>query len=154
VLHHEWRVGVESLDGVPSCAPGDGDRWQALRRMFVNERGGLGGSQQELFLLQALPRSWLKPGDRLAARKMRSYFGGQLDLEVQVAPDGNAVAVSADLQLTIQPSQIRMRLRSGDGRPLRKAEINGAATPVLAGDTIRLPDAPAGQYRIVGRFDP
>ena len=57
-------------------------------------------------------------------------------------------------RLAIQPKQIRMRLRSGDGRPLRAAEINGAATPVLAGDTIRLPDASAGKYHIVGRFDP
>ena len=154
VLHHDWRVGVESLDGVPSCAPGDGDRWQALRRMFVNERGGLGGAQQELFLLQAIPRSWIKPGDRLAAERMRSYFGGQLNLEMQVARDGHSVEVSAEWQLAIPPQQIRMRLRSGDGRPLHAAEINGAATPVLAGDTIRLPDAPAGKYRIVGRFAP
>jgi hypothetical protein len=154
VLHHEWRVGVESLDGVPSCAPGDSERWQVLRRMFVNERGGLGGAQQELFLLQAIPRSWLKPGDRLSARRMRSYFGGRLNLEAQVAGDGDSVDVSAELQLAIQPQQIRIRLRSGDGRPLRAAEINGAAAPVLAGDTIRLPNAPTGKYRIIGRFEP
>jgi hypothetical protein len=152
VLHHEWRVGVESLDGAPSNAPGDGERWQAIRRMFVNERGGLGGSPQELFLLQAIPRSWLKPGDRLSAKDMRTHFGGGVDLQVQMAQDGDSVEVAAKLDLAIRPSGIRMRLRSGDGRPLHAAEINGAKTAPLEGDTIRLPGEPKGEYRIVGCF--
>ena len=44
-IHQDFRVGVESLDGVPSCAPGDGERWQAMRKMFVNEFGGYDGSR-------------------------------------------------------------------------------------------------------------
>ncbi|GMV96166.1 MAG: hypothetical protein AMXMBFR83_05340 [Phycisphaerae bacterium] len=152
VLHHDWRVGVESLDGVPSCAPGDGDRWQLIRRMFINETGGWDGGQQELFLFQAMPRSWLRPGDRLAVRDMRTYFGGRVQLEMEVAADGDSVQARADLALVEQPTGIRMRLRSGDGRPLKSAAVNDRPVEVQPGDVIVLPSQPKGQYRIVGRF--
>jgi hypothetical protein len=164
VLHHEWRVGVESLDGVPSCAPGDGERWRAIRNMFVNERGGYDGSQQSLWLLQAIPRSWLKPGDHLSAKDMHTYFGGHVDLEVDVAQDGNnpltpfikgeySVVVSAKIDIAVPPTEIRIRLRSGDGRPLVSAEINGASTPVIDCDTIKLPTQIKGEYKIIGCFE-
>jgi hypothetical protein len=153
VLHHDFRVGVESLDGVPSCAPGDGERWQIIRRMFINERGGYDCSQQELFLLQAIPREWLRPGYRLSVRDMGTWFGGKIDLAVEVAADGDSVAVEARLAgLAVAPKEIRMRLRSGDGRPLAAAEINGVPTQVLSGDTILLPLATSGAYRIRGMF--
>jgi hypothetical protein len=153
VVHRDWRVGVESLDGVPSCAPGDGERWQAVRHMFVNERGGYDGSEQSLWLLQALPREWLRPGNRLAVQDMGTWFGGKVDLDVKVADDGNSVAVMAKLRkLRVLPAEIRLRLRSGDGRPLAKAQVNGVPVEVLPGDTIRLPLRTDGTYRIIGRF--
>ena len=151
VLHHDFRVGVESLDGVPSCAPGDGERWQLIRSMFVNERGGYDGSEQALWLCQALPRCWLQPGAHLSVRDMGTRFGGRADLDIRVAKDG-AVTVSADLDLKVQPTEVRLRLRSGDGRPLRSATVNGEPAEVLAGDTILLPNTVVGQYKVVGRF--
>jgi hypothetical protein len=152
VLHHDWRVGVESLDGVPSCAPGDGERWQMIRRMFVNERGGYDGSQQSLWLLQAMPREWLKPGNRLAVKEMGTLFGGKIDLELEMARDGNSVLVSAKFKLSVKPTEIRMRLRSGDGRPLLSAKINGKKAEVRSDDTIALLLATEGEYRIEGYF--
>jgi len=153
VLHHDFRVGVESLDGVPSCAPGDGERWQTIRRMFVNERGGYDGSQQELFLLQAIPRSWLEPGYRMAVQDMATYFGGKIDLAAAVAADGNSVTVDLELRdLAVTPKDIRMRLRSGDGRPLVSATVAGNPVQVLDGDVIRLPLLARGKCRVVGRF--
>jgi len=151
-IHRDWRVGVESLDGVPACAPGDAERWQAIRRMFVNEVGGYDGSQQSLWLLQALPRSWLRPGSHLSVRSMGTHFGGQVGLEVTVSKDGDSVEVRAKLDLAVQPGEIRARLRSGDGRPLRAAEVNGRPVPVLEAGTIELPCRTRGQYRLVGRF--
>lgn len=152
VLHHDWRVGVESLDGVPSCAPGEGERWQTIRRMFVNECGGYDGSEQSLWLLQAIPRSWLRPGCRLAVQEMGTCFGGQVDLEVEVAKDGNSVVVLVRLDLKILPQEIRLRLRSGDGRSLATATVNGKPVEIGTGDTFLLPPRARGQYRIVGRF--
>jgi hypothetical protein len=152
VLHHDYRVGVESLDGVPSNAPGDAERWRAIRDMFVNERGGYDGSQQSLWLLQAIPRCWLKPGSRIAVQQMGTHFGGQVDLETEVAKKGNSLRVEAKLNLVVLPAEIRMRLRSGDGRPLASASVNGLATRVLDKDTINLPTETKGEYKIVGRF--
>jgi len=153
VLHHDFRVGCEARNGVPSCAPGDGERWQAIRKMFINERGGCDGSQQSLWLFQAIPRSWLKPGDKLSVKDMGTWFGGKVDLDLEVAEDGNSVVVNVKLtKLAVKPTEIRMRLRSGDGRPLASARINGAATKVLEKDTIKLPTSTDAEYRIVGRF--
>jgi len=152
-IHRDFRVGVESFDGPPSCPPGDGIRWQAMRGMFVNERGGYDGSQQSLWLLQAIPRSWLKPGSTLAVSRMGSHFGGHVDLSAHVAKDGNSVEVVANLDLVVAPKEIRVRLRSGDGRSLASATINGASTPILERDTLVLPTQTKGESRIVGSFN-
>jgi hypothetical protein len=150
VLHREWRVGVESLDGVPSCAPGEGERWLAIRNMLVGERGGYDGSQQTLWLMQAVPRSWLKPGTRITAKDMATHFGGRVDLDLTVAGDGNSVTANAELHLAVRPEKIRLRLRSPDGRPLRRAEINGQPATVLGNDVIELPPEPVRNYHLVG----
>ncbi len=152
VIHHGFRVGVESLDGVPSETPGEALRWRAIRGMFVNERGGFDGSQQSLWLLQAIPRSWLKPGGHLAVKEMGTHFGGHVDLDVSFAHDRNSIEVSAAINLAVAPTEIRMRLRSDDGRPMVRALINGGDATVLEGDTIRLPDRNNGEYRVVGYF--
>jgi hypothetical protein len=120
--------------------------------MFVNEIGGYDGSQQSLWLLQAIPRSWLKPGSHLSVKDMGTHFGGKVNVKIDAAEDGNSVTVSAKLDLTVAPTEIRMRMRSGDGRPLASAEINGASAPVLERETIKLPTRTKGEYQIVGFF--
>ncbi len=153
VVHQDFRVGVESFDGVPSCAPGDAERWLAVRNMFINEFGGYDGSQQSLWLLQAIPRAWLRPGNRMTVGKMGTLFGGTVDLTLQVADDGNSVAVDAQLEkLAVKPREIRIRLRSGDGRPLASATINGQPAKILPGDVVLLPAQADGVYKIVGNF--
>jgi hypothetical protein len=152
VIHHDFRVGVESIDGVPSCPPGEGVRWQAMRNMFVNERGGYDGSQQSLWLLQAIPRSWLKPGSNLAVAHMGTHFGGHVDLNARMAKDGNSIEVLANLDLAVAPTEVRMRLRSGDNRALASATISGVPTPILERDTITLPRQIKGDFRIIGNF--
>jgi len=151
-LHRDWRVGVESLDGVPSCAPGEGERWQLLRAMLVNEFGGWDGSEQSLWLLQAIPREWMGPGQRVAGERLATRFGGPVSIEARVADDGNSVTAVADLDLAVGPREVRMRLRSGDGRPLASATVNGRPVPVLPGDVVILPTVPSGRLEVVGRF--
>ncbi|MEW5979339.1 MAG: hypothetical protein AB1898_26390 [Acidobacteriota bacterium] len=152
VVHRDFRVGVESVDGVPSNAPGDGERWRAVRNMFINEFGGYDGSQQGLWLLQAIPRSWLKPSAVLSAKDMRTHFGGRVNLDIKVAPDGNSVQVAANLKLAVAPAETRMRLRSGDGRALASATVNGKKVQVSKGDVIELPASTSGDYRVTGYF--
>ncbi|MBI2193421.1 MAG: hypothetical protein HYU36_15710 [Planctomycetes bacterium] len=155
VLHREWRVGVESLNGVPSCAPGEAERWLALRKMFVNERGGYDGSPQSLWLLQAIPRCWLQPGHRLSVKEMGTHLGGRVDLDLEMSRGQDTVRVSAHLALAIQPAEIRLRLRSGRGNArLASARINGVPAAILEGDTIRLPAVTSGRYEAIGHFEP
>ncbi|MFZ1932584.1 MAG: hypothetical protein WCB27_09575 [Thermoguttaceae bacterium] len=153
VIHQDFRVGVESFDGVPSCAPGDGERWLAVRDMFLNEFGGYDGSEQSLWLLQAIPREWLRPGNRMSVERMGTLFGGTVDLAVQVAEDGNSLTVDAKLdKLAVKPQKIRIRLRSGDSRPLASATVNGQAAAVQPGDVVTLPVQSDATLRIVGRY--
>jgi hypothetical protein len=153
VIHQDFRVGVESFDGVPSCAPGDGERWLAIRNMFLNEFGGYDGGQQSLWLLQAIPRQWLRPGNRMTVEQMGTTFGGTVDLAVQVAADGNSLTVDAMLRkLAVKPKEIRIRLRSGDGRPLAAATVNGQSAEVLQGDIILLPSETDARYKVIAKF--
>jgi hypothetical protein len=143
VVHQDFRGGVESFDGVPSCAPGDAERWPAVWNMFLNKFDGYDGAEQTLWLLQAIPRAWLRPGNRMTVKEMGTTFGGRIDLTVQVAEDGNSVTVDAEMKkLAIAPKEIRIRLRSGDGRPLASTTVNGKSTPVQT----------EGTYKIVGKF--
>ena len=75
----------------PLLRSGDGERWLAVRDMFLNEFGGYDGSEQSLWLLQAIPREWLRPGNRMSVERMGTLFGGTVDLAVQVAEDGNSL---------------------------------------------------------------
>jgi hypothetical protein len=84
---------------------------------------------------------------------MPTCFGGTVNLTVVVSADEASVNVEAiRANFAVQPVEIRMRLRSGDGRPSASAEINGASAPVRAGDTIELPVTRDGTYRVVGQF--
>lgn len=152
VIHEDYRIGAESQNGAPGCSPGDGERWRAIRDMFVNERGGYDGSQQSLWLLQAIPRSWMKPGERIGVSKVGTHFGGKASVALEVSRDGKSASADVELDLAVRPAEIRMRLRSPDGRPLRSATIDGAPTEVLEGDTIRLPLGKAGRSVVTGNW--
>jgi hypothetical protein len=153
VVHQDWKVGVESIDGVPSNAPGEGERWLAIRSMFVNERGGYDGSAQSLWFLQAIPRSWLRPGAHLRVRDMGTAFGGKVDVTVDVADDGSSLDVVIKLaKLAVTPKEIMVRLRSGDGRPLASANVNGQPAKVLDKDMVSLPATRGGTFKIKAKF--
>jgi len=152
VIHKDYRIGAESLNGAPGCSPGDAERWSAVRKMFVNERGGHDGSNQSLWLFQAMPRSWLEPGGKLGVSKKGTHIGGAVDLSMEVAGDKKSVSADVRLDLRVLPGEIRLRLRSPDGRPLASAKVNGADAEVLPGDTIRLPLEMKGDYSVSGRW--
>jgi hypothetical protein len=99
-----------------------------------------------------VPRSWLKPGSRTTAADMATCFGGRVDLDLAVAKNGSSVTANVALRLAASPKAIYLRLRSPDGRPLRRVEIDGQPATVLANDAIQLPSGPSGAYRLVGYF--
>jgi hypothetical protein len=152
-IHAEWKVGVESLDGVPSCAPGEGERWQLLRRAFVNESGGFDGGPQSLELLQAVPRAWLRPGDHVAVHRMGTWFGGTLDLEAAAAADGATLAVDVEWRgFAVAPAATTLHLRSASGAALTSATIDGTPATIERGDRVELPAATHGRCHVVATF--
>ncbi len=167
-VHADFRVGCEGREGVVSVSPADAEHWRMVRDMFVREtdetgtvpifastKMGLSPSpvQQGLFLLQAIPRSWLRPGEHLAASEIGTNFGGKVSIDLQMAADGNSVAVGVQLAgLAVKPREIHIRLRCGDGRPLASASVNGQPAAVQPGDIVTLPVETDATLRIVGRF--
>jgi hypothetical protein len=152
-VHRDWKVGVESLDGVPSCSPGEGERWQLIRRAFVNESGGYDGGPQSLELLETVPRAWLRPGDHCSVHHMSTWFGGTIDLEVAVAADGRSAQVDVAWQnFAVAPAAITLALRSGNGGALEGATVDGAPAAIVAGARIVLPAAKSGATHVVARF--
>ena len=98
-------------------------------------------------------RSWLRPGAHLAVKDMPTYFGGKVNLTADVAADGGSVQVSLKLaKLAVEPANIAIRLRSGDGAPLAYAVVDGKRVPAPRGDVIRLPVVRDGKWKIVGVF--
>ena len=70
-----------------------------------------------------------------------------------MAEDGNSVNVDVDLKkLAVQPKEVCIRLRSGDGRPLASATVNGQPAKVLPGDVVLLPVQAGGNYKIEGKY--
>lgn len=149
VVHQDWRVGVESVDGVPSCAPGDGERWQSIRAMFVNERGGFDGTTESLWLCQALPLEWLKPGAKLSVKNMGTVFGGNIDLSVDVSKNGKVTTIRADWQgFRSVPHKTLLRIRQPFGVKAKKVTVNGVPANLLPGNLIELATADNGSYTI------
>lgn len=152
-VHRDFRVGCEARDGVVSCAPGDAERWSMTRAIFVREGGGYDGSAQTLYLLQALPRCWLKPGCRTSVRDMGTSFGGCLSLDVAVSPDGGTLRVSVRWSgFAVKPALILARLRCAEGTQLQAVEVNGVPVQASGGHFISLSSALSGKFEIVARF--
>ena len=71
-----------------------------------------------------------------------------------MSPDGDAVTAEVQWRdLVVLPKEIRVRLRSGDGRPLHAAFVNGTAVAVTSQDTIALPLKKSATYHITGEFN-
>lgn len=153
IIDRSWMIGAESIDGVPGCSPGEAVRWSAIRNMFVNEIGGYDGSQQELFLLQAIPKEWLKAGEHLSAKDMRTYFGGKIDIDINIAENGMSLEVALEIDVAVKPSRILVRLRSQHGGDLISAKVNKKQVQVIDSDIIELKQEKKSFFSIEAAFE-
>ena len=131
----DWRGDhYKSSDEANACG------W--LRQLFVREEGN------ELLLGQAVPREWLRPGQKCGLERAATYFG---TASVFYTAGENQIAAQVDGPRRNPPREIRLRFRAPDERQFSSVTVNGKNWKQLAGDWVILP-GDIGSAQIVARF--
>jgi hypothetical protein len=115
-----------------------------LRYLFVREEG------DTLLIGQAVPRDWLRAGQKCGIERTSTYFG---PTSVLYTGGENGAAATLDGPTRNPPKQIRLRFREPDGRPLKSVTVNGQPWRKFKGEWVELPGT-VGKAAVVARFKP
>ena len=101
-----------------------------LRKLFVREDGDV------LLIGQAIPRDWLKPGQKCGIENTATYFG-----KTSVIYQGGSGNITALLRGPTRnpPREIHLRFRTLGEKPLTSVTVNGRSWKKLGGDWVILP---------------
>ena len=113
-----------------------------LRYLFVREEG------DALLIGQAVPRDWLRPGQRCGMERTATYFG---KTSVLYTGGENEITATLDGPTRNPPKEIRLRFREPNGRPLKSVIVNGKAWEQSEGEWVKLP-GDIGKATVVARF--
>jgi len=113
-----------------------------LRYLFVREEG------DTLLVGQAVPREWLKAGQRCGIERTATYFG---PASVVYASTDGQITASLDAPRRNAPKEVRLRFRESNGRPLSSVEVNGKRWEKFKGEWVQLP-GDIGKATVVARF--
>ena len=122
---------------LPSLGDWRGDHYKSsdeanaagwLRYIFVREEG------EELILGQAVPREWLRPGNRVGVENAHTHFG-VMSL-IYEAGEGEIVA-KLEAPRRNPPERIRLRFRAP--KPIEAIYLNGRRWTEVEGDWALLP---------------
>ena len=138
-LNHFPDVHMNTEHALPEMGDWLGDVYKSsdeanvcgwLRKLFVREDGDV------LLIGQAVPRDWLKPGQRCGMENTATYFGN-----TSVIYQGGSGSITARLQGPTRnpPRQIRLRFRTPGEKPLASVTVNGQSWKKLDGDWVILP---------------
>ncbi len=119
----DWRGDhYKSSDEANACG------W--LRQAFLREQA------QTLLVGQAVPRDWLRPGQKCGIERAATYFG-----PASILYTGSEGEITAQLEAPIRnpPTQIRLRFRAPDERRLASVTVNGKAWKSFKGEWVDLP---------------
>jgi hypothetical protein len=138
-LNHFPDVHMNTEHALPEMGDWRGDHYKTsdeanacgwLRDLFVREEGDM------LLIGQAIPREWLKPGQKCGIENAATYFG-----KTSVVYHGGPGSITADLQGPTRnaPREIRVRFRApGESTPAR-VKVNGRLWKRRDGDWVILP---------------
>ena len=115
-----------------------------LRYLFVREQG------EELWLGQAVPRDWLKPGERCGVERAVTYFG---TASVIYTSKTDEITAQVNGPRRNAPRSIRLRIREAKERPLASVTVNGKRWKDFKDDWVRLPGG-IGAATVVAGFTP
>jgi hypothetical protein len=101
-----------------------------LRQIFVREDG------DRLLFGQAIPREWLRPGQRCGIERAATYFG-----PVSVVYSGSDSEIAAQVEGPSRnpPAEIRLRFRHPQEKPIKAVTVNGHAYQVYDREWVTLP---------------
>jgi hypothetical protein len=131
----DWRGDHFKSSDESNCAG-----W--LRHLFVREEG------DTLLIGQAVPREWLKPGQRCGYERGQTYFG-----TTSIVYEGGDNQITARLEGPTRnpPKQIRLRFREPNERAVASVTVNGKPWRKFKGEWVELPGN-IGSVTAVVRF--
>jgi hypothetical protein len=143
-LEHRWAWG--QYYGPPST---DGAWFELYRNMLLNELR----RDHCLFAGQAVPRAWLTHGRRVTVTNAPTRFG-PVDLAIESAAARGAITARVVFRSEHRPTELLVRLRHPDKKPLRSATVNDVAWRDLdaAREWIRIPNPSEGEYNVIGHY--
>jgi hypothetical protein len=138
-LNHFPDVHMNTEHALPHMGDWAGDQYKTsdegnacgwLRYLFVREESN------DLLIGQAIPREWLKLGQRCGIENTATYFG-----TTSVIYEGKPGSITAALQGPTRnpPHTIRLRFRVPGERPLKYVLVNGQPWQELDRDWVILP---------------
>jgi hypothetical protein len=138
-LNHFPDVHMNTEHALPEMGDWAGDHYKTsdeanacgwLRYLFVREEGNT------LLIGQAIPRDWLKPGQKCGVENAATYFG-----DTSVIYEGETGHITATLQVPTRnpPHEVRLRFRTPGEKRLARVTVNGQPWNKLDGDWVILP---------------
>ncbi len=113
-----------------------------LRHLFVRESG------ETLLLGQAVPREWLKPGQRCGLERAATYFG---PASVLYTGGPNEIVATVVGPRRNPPKEIRLRFREPREQAIASVTVNGKPWKKFAGEWVSLP-GDIGAATVVATF--
>jgi hypothetical protein len=115
-----------------------------LRQLFLREDG------EQLFVGQAVPRDWLKPGQTCGIQNAATYFG-----KTSVLYTAGTDRITAKLEGAQRnsPKTIHLRFRPPAGRQVAQVTVNGRPAKRLRADWIELPGN-IGKAEVIAKLEP
>jgi len=138
-LNHFPDVHMNTEHALPEMGDWLGDVYKSsdeanvcgwLRKLFVREDGDV------LLIGQAIPRDWLKPGQKCGIENAATWFGN-----TSVIYQGGSGSITARLQGPTRnlSREIHLRFRTPEAKPLANVTVNGQTWKKLDGDWVILP---------------
>ncbi len=144
-------VRLNTEHALPEMGDWKGDHYKSsdeaniagwLRYLFVREEG------DALLIGQAIPRDWLRPGQKCGIERTATWFG---PTSVLYTGGGNEITATLDGPTRNPPKEILLRFREPNGRPLKSVTVNGKSWRKFESEWVRLP-GDVGKATVVARF--
>ena len=138
-VSHFPDVHLNTEHALPEMGDWRGDHYKSsdesnacgwLRQIFVREEG------DALWLGQAVPRDWLKPGQRCGLEHAATYFG---PVSVVYSGGENEITARVEGPRRNPPTAIHLRFRAPSARPIASVTLNGRPWHQFHGDAVELP---------------